>query len=85
MEGITAVFTNNVSAIVMAGIFIFYLVSRDKQNDNMMSKFNDTLTKYLEQSNQFIDNNTRATIKNDETLRDLTSMIKALSVKLKLK
>jgi len=47
MEGDASLLTNQISAIAMAGAFIFYLIKRDRETNQVFKDFNKTIQNHL--------------------------------------
>lgn len=78
MDELTTAITNNVAAIAMAGIFIFYLVKKDSASKDMQDRFNTLLTTFLCDANSIIKSNTEAITKIAVTMDNLSTLIKDL-------
>lgn len=72
VDGIETLLTQNISALAMAGGFLWYLSHKDKQNKEAFDGFNKTIQNHLNSS-------TKAQIKLAKNLQQLTDCIKTLS------
>jgi len=83
MNGIEQLLTQNVSAIIISAIFIFYMRDRDRMSRDTYKQFNEMIGNHLHAANQVIKDDTNAKLKFVATLQQLSDCIKALNGKAK--
>jgi type II secretory pathway pseudopilin PulG len=76
MNGLETILTQNIAALAMAGVFIWYLDRKDRANKQTLDNFNQTLQNHLE-------HNLKAQNKLTKSLQCLTDCIKTLNGKKK--
>ena len=76
MNSIESLLLNNTASIVTTGGFLFYLIKKDKETNNMINN-------HLKSSAKVIRENTNSRIKMVKTLQELCDYIKRLNGNLK--
>jgi len=72
------IITQNIASLATAGVFIWYLVRKDKQNQEVFDAFNKTLTNHLHDWIRAQDRFAKSQEKLAKNLQALTDCIKAL-------
>jgi len=81
MDGnsLETILTQNLAALATAGVFIWYLVRKDKQNQDVFDAFNKTLTNHLHDWIKAQDRFAKSQEKLARNLQSLTDCIKKIS------
>ena len=83
MNELEGVLTNNVAAIVTTAIFIWYLIRKDKSQEDVLDKFNKTITDHLVQSSSVLRENIETRVKFIATIDNLVRVVSDLCKKFK--
>jgi len=78
MNELESVLTQNVASIATAVVFIWYLIRKDKQNQDVFDAFNRTLTNHLHDWIKAQNTFTKSQEKLARNLQQLTDSIKEL-------
>lgn len=85
MNGLEQIFVSNISAVVVTGIFIFYLEKKDRRSKETYDVFNQTINNHLDHSTQVIRDNNTIIREASVAFQELCDSIKALNGKKKKK
>ena len=72
---------SNISAVVVTGGFLWYLVRKDKSNKDTYDRFSQIIENHLEHSNKVILSSTKADIEIAKSLQRMCDLLKELAKK----
>ena len=83
MDELEGVLTNNVAAIVTTAIFIWYLIRKDKSQNDALEKFNRTIDNHLAHTATELKEDIQSRIKFTEVLNTLVRIVNDVCNKIK--